>query len=376
MIPQRARTAAVAVVLFSAIAVSPAPAAEQSLRLEVGVASTWDDNILEFSSEQIREFDPVNQPGRFATRSIGEAIFTPSLGLGWELDEGGGRRHALRIRGTGNLHARNGTADDRTWSGRWRESFPGGRRLSIGYALLPRYYLRQLLDEDTPAGGGDARYRRAEFALHVASARWTQGAGGHRTVSVDYQYEHRGYEEPFRERTSHTHEGTARLGFRAMPRRGAVDLQGGYRTSRAVATDGDDPPGAVPDDADLSYHGISAGAGARLELARRGAVRVGADVAYRFETRAFDSDRPADRYHAGRNDRLNAVEFGLRSAASPHWSLRLFYRHEANTAHLGAAAPASSEAGSYRDNQAGLTITWAGDLWRQGQDNAPEDSEP
>ena len=367
---------ALLVALVAWAAALPVFAAEQALRLEIGISTLYDDNILDFSPDQLREFDPVGQPRRFATETTDDILLVPSLALGWELDEGGGRRHALRVRGEADSHVRNGTADDRTWSGRWRESFAGGRRLTLGYSVLPRYYLRQLLDEDAPAGPGDARYRRAEFALHIASASWTQRAGGPRRLSLGYQFERRRYNADFRERDSDAHQGVVGFGWRGLPGRGAIDLRGGYRTSHARGEDGDDAPGTVPDDADLSYHGALAGVAGRVDFAQARAVRLGGDLAYELETRTFISDRPLDRYHFGRSDVLQAVELGLRAALPPHWSLRVFYRLEDNTARLGAGAPASSEVGSYRDNQVGLTLAWSGDIWRRGGDTGEDDAEP
>ena len=68
---------------------------------------------------------------------------------------------------------------------------------------------------------------------------------------------------------------------------------------------------------------------------------------------------------AGRHDLLNAVELGLRQVYGSGWSLRGFYRFENNAARLGAAAPPSSEVGSYRQSQVGLAVAWSGELWRQ-----------
>src|SRR5207245_6099292 len=89
----------------------------------------------------------------------------------WELDSGHGRRHSLRAHGTATLHDKNGTADFRSTSATWRESFRGRRRLGVGFYAVPHYYLRQLLAEDVaPPYPGLSRERRAEFALDLVSA--------------------------------------------------------------------------------------------------------------------------------------------------------------------------------------------------------------
>src|SRR5206468_3096239 len=154
-------------------------------------------------------------------------------------------------------------------------------------------------------------------------------------------------------------------------RRPGLGRYGGYRVSDARASDGDEV-GGLADDDDVSYHGIEAGAGGRMEFMREGAWRLGADLAYELATRVYDSNLPTDRYHFGRNDLLNAVELGIRVGNRPHWSLRGFYRLEDNRAHLGTSAPPTSDSGSYRVNQAGLSIEWNADVWHRAASEGEE----
>src|SRR5262249_51785903 len=158
--------------------------------------------------------------------------------------------------------------------------------------------------------------------------------------------ERRDYHHDFDERDSHLNEGQLGVSVVRLPRRGTVRVGGGYRWSHARGQDGDEPE-ATPDP-DVSYHGLLASLTPRMELFQGQAWRLGADLSYALETRDFDSHRPTDRYHFGRDDILHAVEAGLVIAYRPHWSARGFYRFEDNTAHLGAAAPLSADAGSYR----------------------------
>lgn len=361
--------AAAAAVLAAALALAAGPpvagAQGQSLNVSAGLTTLHDDNILHYSDAQLQDFDSGLNPSRFAIESTGDVLFNPLLALRWELDRGHGRRHALRLKGEGDFHGRDGNADFRSLSAGWRESFRRGRQLSVGYYLLPHYYLRQLYDEDSPAVLAADRYRRAQFDLQIASAGWSQRAGRDRSLGLAYQFERRRYDAEFRERDSGTHQGTLAFGWRRLPRQGAIDLRGGYRVSHAEGSDGDDLPGVVPDDADLSYHGVMGGAGGHVDLAAGGQWRLVGDLGYEIETRTYDSDRTADKYHFGRDDLLHAVELGMRAVVRSYWSLRAFYRLENNAAHLGSPAPLSSDVGSYRSNQAGLEIGWAGDMWRQ-----------
>src|SRR5260221_2729380 len=128
-----------------------ARASAQNLSLALGVGSVYNDNFLEYSDNQLQTFKDGTHPLRFAVQSTDDGIFSPGVSLTWELDQGGGRLHAMRAHGDGDFHAHNPGADRRAWSGRWTESFAGGRRLALGYGRLDHYYVRQLRDEDLAA---------------------------------------------------------------------------------------------------------------------------------------------------------------------------------------------------------------------------------
>ena len=48
---------------------------------------------------------------------------------------------------------------------------------------------------------------------------------------------------------------------------------------------------------------------------------------------------------------------------------RVFWRYETNDAHLGANAPASADAGSYRQQVVGLALDFTATLWRSRADH-------
>jgi hypothetical protein len=342
---------------------TPAQAAPgQTVTLSAGLFTYYDSNILEYSPGQIDDFNSGLHPARYSITTIDDAVFKPSLGLTWELDQGGGRRHAVSARWTGGFHARNSTADNGSIGISWRESFHGTRHLTAGYYRLPDYYLRQLYNDDWTAVPASVRYQRAEFGLQIASLDWSQRLGSKMRMRLGYQYEHRGYNPDFTERTSHLHQGEGGVSWIRLPRHGVIELHGGYRFSTAAAQDSDEVAGSASDDPDVSYHGALAGVRGRMDLTRGRSLQLGGDLGYDLETRAYDSSLATDRYHYGRSDVLNAIEVGLSASLRRHWSLRASYRYENNVASLGAVAPPGTDSGSYRVSQAGLSIEWTGDI--------------
>ena len=341
----------------------PALAARgQRLNLGLGSSSLYDDNFLQYSSDQLRVFASGLSPDRFSIRSSDDLLVGPYASLTWLNEMGKARSRSLRLKWSSEFHKKNGTADLRTYSATWREAFSKDRRLTLYGYWLPGFYLRQLFDEDAVvAFPGLSRYRRVEFDLAIGSLAWRQRIGGKTRGEIKYQYEHRSYNPDFVERTSGTHQGELGVEFYRLPSRGALEFHGGYRVSNAKAADSD----TVGDDPDVSYHGIIAGLGWRMELARKSAWRLGASAAYELGTRAYDSNLPTDKYHYKRDDTSNDVDVALRWAFPPHWTVRGIYSLGHNSAHLGTQAPPSSDTGSYTENKVGLAVDWSGALWRQ-----------
>ena len=369
----RARALAIALMCGALAPVEAYAARGRTLHLTVGAASFYDDNILQYSDGQLRDFELGLHPERYAVETTDDIVLNPSLSLGWELDAGRGRRHEIRLKSEGDFHGKNGTADFHSFSLAATESWSRDRDLTAGYYLLPSFYLRQLFDDDfVPPYAGLSKYRRADFRLQIARLGWAQRLTRRTLVDFDYQFEDRDYNHDFDERDSQLHQGQVGVSLVRLPRRGVASLDLGYRVSHARAEDGN--PNDTAPDPDVSYHGLSVGVGGRVEIARSGAWRWLADLRYVLETRQFDSDRPTDRYHFGRDDLLHSIELGLRTAYRPHWSMRLFDRLEHNTATLGGTAPLSADAGSYQANQVGVAIEWTGDVW-SGALAPPEDAE-
>lgn len=347
-----------------ATAAAPVRAAERSLALDLSLGAVYNDNFLEYSDNQLQTFKAGTHPLRFAVESTDDVIFGPGASLTWELDQGGGRRHALRVHWDGDFHATNPLADRNSENVRWTESFAGGRRFSLGYARMNHYYVRQLRDEDLDPLLADARWQRAEFDQDAFSGAWRQPLGKQATLGLAYRYEKRDYVPAFRERSSSANQGEVSVRWDELPRRGALELSLGYR---ALVADADDGDAIANDDDDVSYHGFLGGVNGRMQFSKQGRVRLGGDAGVDFATRGYDSDRSAavDPFHVGRNDTLVGFEVGL-TADVRAWDARAFFRHETNTADLGTGAAPTSDSGSYDLNQVGVVLSWSHDLWKAG----------
>jgi len=355
------------------ISVPPVEAAGgQSLNLGLGVSSLYDDNILQYSDAQLLVFDSGLKPAQFSINSSDDLLLKPSASLTWENAMGRRRSRSVRLRFGGEFHKENATADFRSYSAQWRESFSKDRRLSLSGFWLPGFYLRQLYDEDfVPALPGFSKYRRTEFDLGIGSISWRQRIAGKTRAEIGYQYEHRAYNQDFLERTSSTHQGEFGVEWYRLPSRGSLNVHGGYRASNAKAVDAD----GIADDPDVSYHGPIAGLGWRMELARGNAWRLGADLGYELGKRSYTSSLASDKYHQNRDDTSSTVDFGLRYSLPPHWALRGLYRFDHNSAKLGSLAPPTSDTGSYTENQVGLAVEWSSSVWRQSKESTDQEGE-
>ena len=345
-----------------------APAYGPRLILATGIGAGYDSNLLQYSDEQLQLFESGTRPDEFSIQTRDDAVWTPFLALTLEQRRSGSRRRSLRLRGDGDFHAKNSTADYHSVGAVWREGLGGGRRLQLSYYLLPNYYLRQLFDATAIVPyRGLSKYRRAELRLQIAGANWSQRLGHSGVLSGDYRFEHRRYNPAFDERTSGTSQAVGQFVFDRLPHHGSVLVNAGYRTCNARAGDTIDPATGSPVlNADVGYHGLVTRLAGSTELARRRGLQLNATIAYELETRDFTSAVPTDRYHYRRKDLLNAGEAEVRLGLRRHWTIRGTGRTEFNRAKLGVALPATSsgDAGSYRESQAALAIEWSGNLWR------------
>lgn len=347
------------------LSVSAHAAPSQSLRLNLGLGANWDDNFLEYSDGQISDFDSGAHPDRFSVESVDDVVLEPTVGLTYEKERDRGAGRTIRLRWAGSFQSKNATSDHLSGSFSWQEAFGKDRSLTLNGYLLPNFYLRQLFDEDLPSGTGASRYRRAEFALKLASLAYRQRVLPRTLLSVSYQYERRDYNNDFLERDSDTHETGAGLDWTQRGGRLGFGANGGYRSSNARAADGDDPGGVTPDDADVSYNGVVLGGDGHVDLARGRSGRLSAEAAYELRTRDYLSDRPADRSHFGRKDRLHDLTLGLRWNPPGPFSLRTYYQHENNHASFEALNPPATDPASYSENRIGASVTYGTTLWKR-----------
>jgi hypothetical protein len=343
--------------------VPAANAAGQTLDLNLGFGGNYDDNLLQYSPHQRDVFKAGTHPERYSIQSLDDFTMNPTVGLVWTANEGRGRRHVVRARFTGDFQGTNHTADYHEISAGLREVFPHGRSFALGYYSLPGFYLRQLTAEDYTPPIGVTNYTRAQFDLSIGSASWTQAINPHTEFELAYQLEHRSYVPDFKERTSDTHQGKLSLQFSGERPGTDVSLIGGYRVSKAKASDGDEVAG-VADDEDVSYKGPIVGLEGRAEFSRVKNTRWSGDASYQFASRKYDSNRAFDVYHDGRNDNIHTFEAGVRCGVRPHWSARGWFKYEKSDAKLGSGAPATSVVGSYTQSQVGLSVEWTGEIWR------------
>src|SRR5258706_1577197 len=249
----------------------------QSLNLAASLATWYDSNLLQYSDVQLSQFDSGLYPNRFSIESKDDITLNPSLALTWELDQGGGRRHSVRLKADGDFHHKNGTADFRAASLAWRERFGGSGLLLRGY-MLPAYYVRQL--HVTGTGVTPGVYDRAQFDLSIGEAAWSQALRPGLTGGASYQLERRVYAPHFPERTSTTHQGELSLEIGRLPRHASIELLGAWRSSRA---DGRTlAPGQLRSTSDVGYHGWWTAVNGRTELSRRRGLRTGGDLDYRL----------------------------------------------------------------------------------------------
>ena len=65
-----------------------AAARGQSLSMTAGLGTAYDDNFLQYSTQQISDFEAGRKPAQFSVATRDDQLWLPSLGFAFESDRG------------------------------------------------------------------------------------------------------------------------------------------------------------------------------------------------------------------------------------------------------------------------------------------------
>jgi len=303
-----------------------------SLRLRGEAEVKYDDNILTLSDGDIDSVeDPA--PGSNPLETFGidrpeDLVFTPSFGLTLDRSPRRGRDTAIGITARSNQYAHSTVKDYQEYGVSLRQELNRSRAhrtvLSVSGSRTPRYFLRNLTDEDESQLAGVTIHNPATFEKNRAYIEISQEIVNQvLAVAVGYARERRNYNFHFDERDSSSNVTSlelnlfpaGKIGFRIRP----------YYEHEEREARGNLPTSSIVDD-DVGFDYDLYGIEMRGLWGRDRDHRNNLRCYFEKGTRDFTTTT-ADPGHFGREDDITKYGLGYTHELGPRWQWGIWAYH-------------------------------------------------
>jgi hypothetical protein len=296
-----------------------APEPGIQLDLVAGFSTTYDDNVFRYSVDEIDAIKNLPQTDQYSTvETTDDLILAQSLSLAAYR---GDTRVTLGVKQNSNY--RNTLKSFHNYSIDLRQKVGNAFFTYLTYRYTPRYYIRQIYDEDT------MDFEEYDYAKHYVAAEARKGLmKGRLSLRGHGRYEREKYPDYFQEYDFHGFATEAEVKY-GLTKRLDVGVIGNYRR---ISTKGYDEPEETKtnsDETDGSYHENTYELYGSYDLPMKlfgstPSVSLGGSL----NRKAFTTDRSSleDPYHAGREDTKVAVEAGFGFGLGPGITADLNYK--------------------------------------------------
>lgn len=331
-----------------ALAVPPA----RALDFGLGIATTYDDNFLNYSNRDLFAFRYRLNPPRYGVKTTDDAVVSSYAEATWAPES---THMSVLARLEGDRYATNAIRNNLKASLQWRARLSHRWRLALGVGYVPDYYTRRYIDYEVRvpypelSRYKDARYRTAEGAASVelrTAWRWRGQLG--------YAFGIRDYRGGFPERDENRHAVTLTV---RPPHLGTLDarVRGTYGRAVARGPQGDVASGR-PDVSNESFK-----AGLSLEWTPR--VRnlgIAVRQIVEYEDRRYTTLDRNDASRFGRSIHELDLDWELAWAFARHWEVAAGY--ERTTQRLTGSLSnieTFTDASSYDRNRVTARLAWS-----------------
>ena len=182
----------------------PGASAARAQDYRVGIATTYDDNILNYSERDLFTFRNRLNPTRYALKTTDDLVTEAYIEAAWAPDST--RSTSVLARLEVERYATNGIRNNAKALLQWRARLSDCWRIGVVGSFVPSYYVRRYIDYDAIvpypelSRYRDARYRQAECS---ASAEWRPRS--HWRPQLAYTFARRDYRDAFPERDQNRH---------------------------------------------------------------------------------------------------------------------------------------------------------------------------
>ncbi len=334
---------AVLFLLISSYSADAATAADKEWDLRLALEERYDDNIIELSDDDIDRLEedrPTDAtPNRYSIETPDDfiTIVRAAWQMNWRRDRGA--RTEIDMSLSAYQYLENPIHDYESYRFRVEQRLHPARKhstsLAVSWSVIPDYYLRNLVHEESEFVLGIDGYRQeASFREETLMARLTQVlVPEHLRFEGMVGREERDYNDYFDERDSESPLIEAGLLWQPYDD-GRLRIRLGWRTEDLEAEG--DLPGTIFAEDDISQERDIVRAEVRFRWGPGGRHRA-VRLAYEIQDRDYTTEDPNDLFHFGRHDDRSSLSADLRVELRKGWYWTAAYEREKNASDFPSA---------------------------------------
>lgn len=147
--------------------------AQNPLRANFSGMSIYDNNILNYSQYDIQRFIEDTEVHRSVVDTYDDLVFRGDGELEYLVASRSAHPMRIRVGIRGYTYMRNPIKNYQLYRANFRIHTYRRNYVSLGYRMIPDYYLRHYIDRDQELALGDDAYLPCEFQLQLAQGRYT-----------------------------------------------------------------------------------------------------------------------------------------------------------------------------------------------------------
>ncbi|OQC61819.1 MAG: hypothetical protein BWX49_02053 [Bacteroidetes bacterium ADurb.Bin008] len=331
--------------------------------LEIGISSTYDDNILKYSDKYLNRFLNREDEGRFQINTYDDLVLKPSIKLSAKKRIFGKQRSEFDLRFNHTQYAVNPIKNWDYLLITYRQVLPKKRHFRLSYSYIPNFYIRHFRDDDWVAvlGYTPETFKPMSFSKHNYGFWFHNTFFKNTGVRFSFDYSKYYYNTHYIEYDSDDFSYALTV-FQPLGK--SISIQPKYSFTSSIAK-GYDMPGEkkeTSDDSDAQYFDHTFSSAVRYKLPKLLNLNHSISVEGRLGKRYFTSKKhpDADPYHAGRID-VNyylAVSYSINISQPLNLSINYtYYKRNSDTMADNNRLLVAEEKG-YSQNQIGLSFTY------------------
>ena len=313
-----------ALILTQIAAVSPVAAKKKNkakssqsflkkIKFEASLGLAYDDNIINYSDDDLALYDNRTRPDKFAIESRDDFIFSPGIESRYVGRLLGGKNGSISAGFNYYFFAQNDVKRYARISLNFRQYIIRSGYVQFTYGLIPSYYYRnQYYSPDTT-------YKEAKFLKHSLGLEIGYDIIEILKADLSYNFQIKDFNMEFNERDTDIH--AFEINF-ILNARHDLKFWSGYRFEIA-RSDGKDI--SDPDIIDASYDSWSIPLGIRYLSRFQRSLKPEFYSRLQFRQTKYQSSKIADLYRFGRQDDNFQMEIGVTAAIYSRIKANLSY---------------------------------------------------